>query len=269
MKATVAVDNIADKDLKGEWGLCLYIEYEDRKILLDTGNSALFAENLKKLRIPVEDVEIAVLSHAHSDHSRGFPKFFELNRNAKLYLQACCKENCFFKLGFLSVYEGIPKGTLSKNADRLVYVDGMRELCSGVYLVPHKKAAEPLGKYQHMYVKRNGKLVPDDFAHEQSLVFRTENGLVIFNSCSHTGADAIIEEVKEAFPEEHVYAYVGGLHLAGRKEAYARKIAEGIRQSGIERIYTGHCTKEKGFKILKEILGDRLEQFRVGMVMEF
>lgn len=54
---------------------------------------------------------------------------------------------------------------------------------------------------------------PDDFSHEQSLVFDTEKGLCIFNSCSHTGAADIIEEVCKAFPGRRVYAYVGGFHL--------------------------------------------------------
>ena len=268
MKATIVVDNIPSGGLKGEWGLCIYIEYEGRKLLLDAGNSDLFAENLKKMDIPIEEIEYAFLSHAHSDHSRGFPRFFAENQRAQLYLQECCKENCYFKLGFLSVYEGIPKGMLTKNANRIVRVKGKTEILDGLYVLPHKPSNESLGKYQHMYVRKDGKLTADDFSHEQSLVFRTGRGLAVFNSCSHTGADAIIEEVKEAFPGEPVFAYLGGLHLAGQPTAYMRRIAAGIRESGIERVYTGHCTKEKGFSVLKEELGDMLTQFKVGMEIE-
>ena len=39
MKATVVVDNIGNDELKGEWGLCIYIEYKNEKILLDAGAS--------------------------------------------------------------------------------------------------------------------------------------------------------------------------------------------------------------------------------------
>ena len=45
---TVVVDNISDNDLTGEWGLCLYIEYGDKKILTDAGSSDLFLKNLEK-----------------------------------------------------------------------------------------------------------------------------------------------------------------------------------------------------------------------------
>ena len=48
MKITVLTDNKAKAPLKGEWGLSLYIENEEDKILLDTGASPLFAENAEK-----------------------------------------------------------------------------------------------------------------------------------------------------------------------------------------------------------------------------
>ena len=45
-KLTVIVDNIPQGDIKGEWGLSILVEYEDKKILVDAGASGLFAENL-------------------------------------------------------------------------------------------------------------------------------------------------------------------------------------------------------------------------------
>ena len=42
-----------------------------------------------------------------------------------------------------------------------------------------------------------------------------------------------------------------------------------IRATGIERVYTGHCTGTKAFQILKEELGDQVEQLSTGLVMEF
>jgi len=45
MKATVVVDNIGTDTIHGEWGLCIYIEYEGKKILLDAGASGAFADN--------------------------------------------------------------------------------------------------------------------------------------------------------------------------------------------------------------------------------
>ena len=87
MKASVLVDNISDENVKGEWGLCIYIEYHDKKILLDSGGSDLFLSNAEAYGINIEDVDMAVLSHAHSDHSNGMDYFFEKNKKANFYLQ--------------------------------------------------------------------------------------------------------------------------------------------------------------------------------------
>ena len=71
MRATVIVDNIAAETLKGEWGLCIYIEYADRKVLLDAGSSKLFVENAEKLGLSLKDIDYGVLSHATTTTETG------------------------------------------------------------------------------------------------------------------------------------------------------------------------------------------------------
>lgn len=78
MKIKVLMDNISSGELAGEWGLSILIEYEGRKILLDTGASGAFAENAEKMGIDLAEVDFAVLSHAHYDHSDGMEAFLLL-----------------------------------------------------------------------------------------------------------------------------------------------------------------------------------------------
>ena len=108
MKATVIVDNKKSEDLKGEWGLCIYIEYNGQNILLDAGASDLFAENAARLGMDLKAVDAAVLSHAHYDHANGMEKFFLTNDEAKFYVRETCDENCYTKWWFFSKYIGIP-----------------------------------------------------------------------------------------------------------------------------------------------------------------
>lgn len=139
MKATVLADNIGEGPLAGEWGLSIYIEYENKKILLDTGASALFTENAKAMDIPLENIDFGILSHAHYDHANGMEYFFKRNRHAKFYLQKSCAENCYAYEEGRFRYIGIPKDLLTAYQDRLIYADGDAALCDGVYVVAHKR----------------------------------------------------------------------------------------------------------------------------------
>lgn len=271
MKITVLSDNIApsDSSLKGEWGLSFHIEENGKAYLLDTGASPLFSKNAEKLGIDLLAVDTGILSHAHYDHSDGMESFFRLNKAARFYISSNCADTCYGKRFIFSKYIGIKKGLTQKYADRIYRVKGSQRLSEGVHLICH--TADNLGiigKKAGLYRKTHKKLVPDDFDHEQSLVFETEKGLVIFNSCSHAGPENILREVESAFPERNIYAYFGGLHLYKSSEDEVRNMAETLKKSTLQLIVTGHCTGDKAYKILKEVLGDRLEQLYVGKVTE-
>ena len=266
LKATVLIDNISQNDLQPEWGLSIYIEYQGKKILLDTGASGRFLDNAKKLGFDLSRVDFAVLSHAHYDHADGMDAFFKENKNSVFYLRKGCGENCYGKKFIFRKYIGIQKGILKEYQDRIIFADGEYEIMPGVSLIPHKdKELSRIGKKNHLYVKQGHLLQPDDFSHEQSLVFDTDKGLVIFNSCSHGGADRIIREVAEAYPEKQIYALIGGFHLFLAPEQEVRALAAGIRETGIRRVYTGHCTGKKAYGILKDELGDMVQQLKTGL----
>ena len=280
MRATVLVDNIKGCGLKGEWGLCVYIEYEDKVVLLDTGASDLFVRNAKKLGLDLEKVDFAVLSHAHFDHADGMRPFFEINKKAPFYLQKGTEENCYEKIWLYRKYIGIPRGILREAGERIRFTEGKFQICPGVWLLPHTTPGlEAVGRRNHMYLRssENGgeetdrggrKWRPDDFSHEQSLVFDTEDGLVIFNSCSHGGADNIINEVKAAFPGEKIKAIIGGFHLYTRKADEVRELACSIKATGIQQVYTGHCTGDRAYAVLSDELGDMIHQLSCGLVIE-
>lgn len=269
-KITVLVDNIGKDDLKGEWGLSIMVEYDGKFILADAGSSELFAKNAEKLGFDLNKVEFATLSHAHFDHSNGMPRFFKENQNAKFYLRAGAEENCYFKKLFVTKYIGLPRGIIEDKQDRIEFVQGNYKVCDGVYLIPNKcDGLEKVGRKENLYIKTSKGYRPDNFAHEQSLVLETSKGLVIINCCSHGGAANIIDQVQSVFPDKHIYGLIGGFHLFRRSNKEVRKIGQNILDTGIDFVCTGHCTKDRAYGVLKEVLQDRLEQLSVGKVMEF
>lgn len=262
---TVIVDNKSDKGLDGEWGLCFVIEYGAKKILLDAGSTDLFLFNMEKLGYDVGDIDCATLSHAHYDHANGLPAFLDKNKKAKLYIRNHTAADCYSKKFIFKKYIGIPKKMLLKYADRIQKVSGDYKLMEGVWLIPHKtEGLENIGRREMMYRKTKKGWIVDDFSHEQSLVLDTNKGLLILNSCSHGGAANIVNEVKATFPDKKVYGLVGGLHLFNKSEEEIREVANKIRETGIEYVCTGHCTKDRAYGLLKEELGDMVHQMKVG-----
>lgn len=305
MKATVLIDNIVRENmqqqgletpcglqtsLQAEWGLSIHIQYNGHQILLDAGTTGVFADNARTLGINLEEVELGVLSHAHYDHADGMDIFFEVNKSAPFYLRVGNYSDCadYAAMEKYSIYAamencydydkeepeavryiGIKQGMLEAYAERIRFAKGDLEVLPGVYLIPHKTAGlDKIGEKAHMYVQKDGAYIPDDYSHEQSLVFETEKGLVIFNSCSHGGADNIIREIEQTFPDKKIYAIIGGFHLYKSSEEEVRALAGRIKATGIKKVVTGHCTGEVAYKILEEELGDCLEQIYTGLVIE-
>lgn len=278
MQIKVLVENTPWEEFEAEHGLALYIEHKGKQYLVDSGASGLYASNAKKLGVDLAAIDMAFLSHAHYDHASGYPEFFAANTVAPVYLQDAAKRKFYFKIaGPIKKYIGIPKGVLEEYQDRFCYVEGYKELENAIYILPH--SSEGLlerAKHTHMCAVFDGKTEYDNFAHEQTIIFRTEDGLVCFNSCSHAGVDIIIEEIKRAFPEDKIKAFVGGFHMMGitgadscsYKKEEVCAVAEKLLASSDAVFYSGHCTGTIAFSWLKEVLGERLVQLHTGKTFE-
>ncbi len=277
MKIITLIENTTENELVCEHGLSFYIEYRGKAYLLDAGQSALFADNAKRLGLDLKRVDKAVLSHAHYDHAGGFAAFAKENLHAAVYMQEAAKNNCLSTKADGMEDIGIPAAVRESLEGRICYVDGDMQIDEGVYLIAHhREGLAERGRQMHMYTEREGHCEYDDFSHEQSLVFRLEEGLVVLNSCSHGGVDLILEEVASTFPGQKILAMLGGFHLMGSKgpdsmresEQQVADLGTKLLYMDVDKLYTGHCTGTKAFPILKDVLGDRLELLTTGKVTE-
>ncbi len=270
MKVTVLVDNNDGAGLKGEWGLSFYIEYNGKVVLLDAGLSPLFAKNAEKLGIDLGAVDMAVLSHAHDDHANGLDRFLDINDHARLYVAEGCGENCYDRKWIFYKYAGIPRGIMERRADRIVKAEPDMMIGEGIRLLGHTTPGlAKIGKFEKMYLRLGDRTyIPDDFRHEQSLIFELDDGIAVFNSCSHAGADNIISEAMAAYPGKRVVAMIGGFHLFNKDDDYVRAFAQRVGETGVEALYTGHCTGKKAMNILRSELGHKVHELRTGLVFE-
>ncbi len=276
IRVTVLIENTSSGTLACEHGLSLFIEYAGKRILLDAGSTDAFCENADSLGISLTGLDAYVLSHGHYDHSGGFESIFLRDQHAKVYARR----------GALDVYLSAAGGMheisvpqhVASHRDRFLLVDGIKEILPGIVLVPHStEGLDRIGEKSRLYKRQDAQIVPDDFAHEQSLVIHTSKGLIIFNSCSHAGAANIIREAKDACGQKQVYAYVGGLHMKGKKEnreictfsdAEIDELCQVFLQEGVSQIYTGHCTGMPGFEKLHSRLGNRIHRLSTGLRFE-
>lgn len=284
MKIKVLIENTTDSDLQCEHGLSLYIEYKNKRILLDAGSTERFAENAKQMGVDLAAVDMAFLSHGHYDHSGGFGALVRENKSAPVYAMEQVIGGYYSTSGGNLHGIGIPAEVMRCLKERFAFVTGVTEVAQGITLVPHNTPGlEQIGERAGLYVQKgsalNSDMVPDDFAHEMSLVLETDRGLVIFNSCSHGGVQNIIAEVKRALPGKKLYAYVGGLHMKGRQNGAeiciftpeeVAALADTIRGEGIEVLLTGHCTGEPGLVLLeKHLEAGQIVRMCTGTVYEF
>ncbi len=275
MKVNVIIENTTENmNLIPEHGLSMYIEYKGKSFLLDAGASGAFIENAEAMDVFIADVDYVVLSHGHYDHAGGFGRYLELNEDKRIYAMRSAVMDYYSGSGGVIHEIGIPKVILDAYMDNFLLIDSITTLCEDTYIIPHSiSRLEEIGKRAKLYMMSEGELVPDNFSHELSLVFDTEKGLVIFNSCSHAGLMNIIEEVKAVFGDKQIYSFFGGLHMKGKlgdevictfSEEEIKKLSEYLEEAGLQRLYTGHCTGEPAIRLLKKYLGDKVDVLSTG-----
>ncbi len=254
VRITVLSENTASNaSLICEHGLSLYIETPRHKILFDTGQSDAFAKNAADLGIDLSLVDVAILSHGHYDHGGGMKKFLEINEKAPIYLTSKA-----FGKHFNAKGEYIGLDLSLRESDRLVFTDDRFEIdkelklfsCNGIEKI---SPVETSG----LEIEENGIRRADDFLHEQYLLICASGKRILVSGCSHKG----IVNIAEWFSPDIL---VGGFHFSKINDrekisSYARKLLEYPTS-----YFTGHCTGEKQFEILKEIMGDRIEYIPTG-----
>lgn len=252
MKIKILMENTAPDGLCREHGLSVYINYNNTPILLDGGSSGKFLENAESLGVDITGIKLAVLSHGHYDHGDGLAAFLAQNEQAAVYFRPAALAEHWSDNGGERHYIGLSGEVKGLLAERGRQGDGAAQISPGVWLIP------------------------DEVAHEQSLVLEGEKGLVIFNSCCHAGAGHIVRGVKERFPGKGVQALIGGMHLMG-KNTHCLGVAPGIvknlgkwlfEELEVETLYTGHCTGDPAFELLKEAYPHRVVRLTTGLEIE-
>ena len=283
----ILIDNQSFNDLESEHGLSLFVETEDALLLCDMGASGAFLRNAQQMGIDLSRVDYAFISHGHSDHTGGLRDFLERYPDKKIITSKNIFEEFYFsgRRGYMRAMS-TDHSLLNKYKDNFLLIDNQcfsdncegRWISSQIAIVANKYTTSPT-PYGNIYLMKEPSsevvsyldadplhLIPDDFKHEQSLIFLTDKGLVIVSSCSHCGVINIIKSAVDFTGEKRVYAFVGGLHLIDSPQLDQEVellVSELNNLFPNIRIITGHCTSDSAKELLSQKLSG-VEFFSAG-----
>lgn len=275
MRITVLVENTGPSEFKIEHGLSLYIEFNDKKYLLDAGPSDSFFKNAHALSIDLGRVDKAVLSHGHYDHGDGFMVFLNQYKDKVVYGAKNIFDDYYSGSGGTVHYIGL-SSKLKQMKNRFNTISKDTKIDEKIYLILDDVSnTKEIGVQKKLYKKVDDVLQPDNFNHELSLVFDTPKGLVICNSCSHAGLESIVDNIKKRL-NKPVYAYVGGLHMKSTKNhietsSFTEEQIQNLCifiEKNIQYVLTGHCTGNVSYDLLKKYLKDRIDFLTTGKTIE-
>ena len=227
---TVIYDNYRyRKDLEPGWGFSCLVDFNDTRILFDTGaDGDLLLENMQKLKIDPGSIDFIFLSHEDFDHVGGVSSILSMNSNVTVYVPRS------FSAAFISE---------------------MREAGANVQAI-----------HEFTELQKNlfstGELGTSQV--EQAMVLRTKNGLVIITGCAHPGIVHIVQRSKEELNEK-VLLVMGGFHLMGMDHDRVMEIINAFRSMGVQYAGPCHCTGDRPREMFRREMGNGFIQVGTGV----
>ena len=255
-----------------------------RTVLFDGGPAEYALEqNGRRLGIDFGSIEAVVLSHGHFDHAGGLPKAFDLiaeangGRSVPLYLHPGMFGERAVPLGggFQLPMKNIltPAGFAAHGADPIVttepqvLLDGMFWVSGEISrVVPYE-----VGLPGHVQRGEDGSWQPDPFIRDERFlaVDLKDKGLFVFSACSHAGIINVLTQARTSFPNNRIFAAMGGFHLVGINENLIPETVRDIATFDLRLISPGHCTGWRAVNALHNAFGGNVVvPYAVGKAFE-
>ena len=221
-----------NKKLHTGWGVSFLV---DDRILFDTGeNGAWLIENMKILKVDIDKIEAVVISHDHWDHQGGLWELLTKKKGLTVY--ACPNFSTEFKEKVKKLKGDIIETKKNIEISKSIFITG-----------------EIAGEYK-------GEYMP-----EQALVTKTDKGISVITGCAHPGIIKMLNSVKRNFPNDDIYAVLGGFHLMDRDKIFIEMVADEFNKIGVKKAGATHCSGPKAEEVFKDKFKNHFLSIKVGM----
>lgn len=247
MRITIICENSAGPiaGTLGEHGFASLIETGDQSLLFDTGQGETLLHNAQRMNRNLHNVHTVALSHGHYDHAGGlYPLLRNFGKKDVYAHHGIFSSRYRLKDDRSCLSIGMPyqQDFLEGLGARFIFNSGWSEILPGIFLtgeVPRSNDFETGDK--GLYCDISG-CCPDTHPDDQSLVIRSEKGLILLLGCCHSGIINTMEYACSQSGINDVYAVIGGMHLNYSSKEQQEKTIHLLKRFGIRKIVGSHCT---------------------------
>ena len=233
VRLTVLYDNFPYSDeCETAWGYSCLIEIPGAVILFDTGgHGSILMNNMERLGVEPDDIEIVVLSHEHGDHTGGLGDLLEANSEIRVFMPEPFGEE---------IRSALSRHDIEPFDVRLPVESVQGAWSCGVM----------------------GGEIP-----EQHVTIVTDRGPIVVTGCAHPGIVEMAAKAKELFGAGPLLV-MGGWHLGESGMTRIEAILEVFDEIGVRYVAPSHCTGEDQVKAFEGAFGEKFIASGAGRIIK-
>jgi len=273
---TLLCDNNASAlfGVLGEHGFSMLIERGEEKVLFDTGQGFTLAHNAHVLGVDLREISHVVISHGHYDHTGGLEEVLHPSREISIHLHPHCFKPKYASLSpEAQVFIGmkLSKEYIEGRRGRINTITEFKEVVPGIYFSGEIEQEEEFSiKDPRLLAEIDGKIQPDPFKDDISLLVETHSGPIVVLGCAHAGVVNILRHFSRETGLKKFHGIIGGTHLGFFPPGDALdNILKEMERFSLEFIAPCHCTGPVAAAHCHRRFGDRFEFVGAGWKRTF
>jgi 7,8-dihydropterin-6-yl-methyl-4-(beta-D-ribofuranosyl)aminobenzene 5'-phosphate synthase len=255
----------------GEHGFAALVEHDSGALLFDTGQGATLIGNARRMNKDLDRVAMVALSHGHYDHTGGLLPLLQACGSKEIYAHPDVfvpryrvKDNGeSIAIGMPYARELLADAGAAFNLGR-----EFREIAPGMFLTGEVPRLASFEQGDHGLFLDTAGTVADPINDDQSLIIRTDNGLVLLLGCCHAGIVNTVELAVARTGVAKIVAIIGGTHLGFCGAQQLEETLGRLHSYRIQKFCAGHCTGFSASARLHREFPGKFHPANVGYTLE-